>query len=126
MTKPKQNSTLDNKPDLMKVTDNAWYQIKKLLLEDDNVVYKYCGLRLSIDTRGCNGKSYKLQQVEKVLPMDEVLQKDGVSVFIDPMAVMYLIGTVMDWKKNDFGSGFVFDNPNVKSMCGCGESFSIK
>lgn len=114
----------NTKPSLMTITDNAWQHIHDLL-SAENIANNYCGLRLTIDTRGCNGKSYKLQQVEKVLPMDEVMQKDESKVYIDPMAVMYLIGTVMDWKKNEFGAGFIFDNPNVKSMCGCGESFSI-
>ena len=68
---------------------------------------------------------YVLEYAEAVNPNDEMIEDKGVKVFIDPSAIIYLIGTVMDYKKDEFSSSFVFNNPNETERCGCGESFKI-
>ena len=74
---------------------------------------------------GCAGMSYIMEYTKKADPNDEVIEEKGVKVFIDPAAVMYLFGTEMDYKKEEFSSQFVFNNPNETERCGCGESFKV-
>lgn len=83
------------------------------------------GLKIGIKTGGCSGLTYKIEYADQKSPFDELVSFDGVSIIIDPKALMYLIGTEMDYVENDFKSGFVFNNPNEKSKCGCGKSFSV-
>ena len=83
------------------------------------------GVRVGVKSGGCAGMSYIMEYTKKINPNDEIIEEKGVKVFIDPSAVMYLIGTVMDYKKEEFSSSFVFKNPNETERCGCGESFKI-
>ena len=83
------------------------------------------GVRISVKSGGCAGMSYVMEYSNKHNPNDEVIEDKGVKVYIDPAAVMYLLGTEMDYKKEDFSSTFVFNNPNETERCGCGESFKI-
>lgn len=83
------------------------------------------GLRVSVKTRGCNGKMYDLSYVDSPQKGDEVLDAGRVKVYIDPMAMMYVIGTTLDYFDTGIESGFIFQNPNEKGRCGCGESFHV-
>ena len=83
------------------------------------------GVRVGVKSGGCAGMSYIMEYINKPNPNDEIIEDKGVKVFIDSAAVMYLLGTEMDYKKEDFSSNFVFKNPNETERCGCGESFKI-
>lgn len=83
------------------------------------------GVRLGVKSTGCSGYSYKLDFARDIGPADEVIDAGDVKVVIDPMAVMYVLGTEMDYVENKLGAQFVFRNPNEKARCGCGESFSV-
>ena len=83
------------------------------------------GVRVSVKSGGCAGMSYVMEYSKEINPNDEVIEDKGVKVFIDSAAVMYLLGTEMDYKKEELSSSFVFNNPNETERCGCGESFKI-
>ncbi len=83
------------------------------------------GIRISVKQRGCSGKAYHLEYVEAPNPLDERLQSENLDIFIDPKAVLFVIGTEMDYVETDLESGFIFRNPNEKGRCGCGESFHV-
>ena len=83
------------------------------------------GVRLSTPRRGCSGLAYSVDYVNEANPMDERIETPGGLFFIDGASVLYLIGSTMDWVEDDFAAGFVFDNPNAKDACGCGESFTV-
>ena len=83
------------------------------------------GVRLTTPKKGCSGLAYSLDYVAVPKPMDERVETPGGMLFIDGASLMYLIGSVMDWQEDDFTSGFVFQNPNAKGECGCGESFTV-
>ena len=83
------------------------------------------GLRLGVRTSGCSGMAYVLEFVDEVQPEDQVFDSQGVKVVVDPKSLVYIDGTVMDYKKTGVNEGFAFQNPNVKGECGCGESFSV-
>ena len=83
------------------------------------------GVRVGVASGGCAGMSYVMEYAKNINPNDEVIEDKGVKVFIDSSAIMYLLGTEMDYKKEEFSSNFVFKNPNETERCGCGESFKI-
>jgi iron-sulfur cluster assembly protein len=83
------------------------------------------GVKLSTPKRGCSGLAYSVDYVADAHPFDEKIETPGGVFYIDSASVLYLIGSRMDWKEDDFAAGFVFDNPNAKGMCGCGESFTV-
>ena len=83
------------------------------------------GVKLSTPRRGCSGLAYSVDYVAEANPMDEKIQTPGGTFFVDGASILYLIGSVMDWSEDDFAAGFVFENPNAKGSCGCGESFTV-
>jgi len=107
---------------IITITEKALEQIK-VISQQENLDGSR-GLRLAVTGGGCSGLSYKIEfSVEK--DRDNILNFDGVKVLVDPKSVIYLKGIVLDFKDGLNGKGFVFDNPNAKNTCGCGESFSI-
>ena len=104
------------------LTDNAASRIKDIMSKDEN---KSLGVRVGVKSGGCAGMSYIMEYAKEINPSDEVIEDKGVKVFIDPGAIMYLLGTEMDYKKEQFSSSFIFKNPNETERCGCGESFKI-
>ena len=83
------------------------------------------GIRIGVRTRGCSGYSYTIEYADDVQPLDEVVAIPGYKVCVDPKAVLFLMGTEMDYVEEKLQSGFVFKNPNEKGRCGCGESFHV-
>jgi iron-sulfur cluster assembly protein len=83
------------------------------------------GVKLSTPRRGCSGLAYSVDYVTEAEPFDEKIETPGGLFFIDGASVLYLIGSTMDWSEDDFAAGFVFENPNAKGACGCGESFTV-
>ena len=107
---------------IIKLTDNAAARIKEIM---SNAEKESVGVRVSVKTGGCAGMSYVMEYTEKVNPNDEIIEDKGVKVFVDSAAIMYLLGTEMDYKQEEMSSTFVFNNPNETERCGCGESFKI-
>ncbi len=108
---------------ILKITDKAFAQLKKII---DTAPTDTIGVLVGIDKTGCNGKSYKLDLAKKnEVDNLECVEQNNVKVFIDPKATMFLIGSEMDYSTDKLSSRFVFNNPNEKSTCGCGESFSV-
>ena len=83
------------------------------------------GVKLSTPRRGCSGLAYSVDYVTEAVPFDERIETPGGLFFVDGASVLYLIGSTMDWQEDDFTAGFVFENPNAKGACGCGESFTV-
>ena len=106
----------------IKLSDNAASRIKEIMSKADNSAI---GVRVGVKSGGCAGMSYVMEYAKEVKKNEEVIEDKGVKVFIDPNAIMYLLGTEMDYKKEEFSSQFVFKNPNETERCGCGESFKI-
>ncbi|MDC0518229.1 iron-sulfur cluster assembly accessory protein [Candidatus Pelagibacter sp.] len=107
---------------IIKLSDNAASRIKEIMSNAEN---DSAGVRVSVKSGGCAGMSYVIEYSKNINPNDEIIEDKGVKVFIDSSAVMYLLGTEMDYKKEEFSSTFVFNNPNETERCGCGESFKI-
>ena len=105
---------------VIKLTDTAANRIKEIMSNADS---KTIGVRVGVKSGGCAGMSYIMEYAKDKKKNDEVIDEKGVKVFIDPAAIIYLLGTEMDYKKNKFSSEFVFKNPNETERCGCGESF---
>ena len=101
------------------LSDKAAKRIKEILSKDQSS----SGVRIGVKSGGCAGMSYVMEYAKEVKKNEEVIEDKGVKVFIDPNAIMYLLGTEMDYKKEEFSSQFVFKNPNETERCGCGESF---
>jgi iron-sulfur cluster assembly protein len=83
------------------------------------------GVKLSTPRRGCSGLAYSVDYVTEEAKFDEKIETPGGLFYIDGASVLYLVGSTMDWVEDDFAAGFVFDNPNAKGACGCGESFTV-
>lgn len=106
----------------MTLTDAAAERIRRLMSASDRSI---AGLRVGVKNGGCAGMEYTMEYAEAQNPLDDVVEDKGVRVFIDPKAVLFLLGTEMDYQVDRLSSGFVFNNPNQTSACGCGESVSI-
>ena len=107
---------------IISLSNNAANRIKEIMsnAEKDSI-----GVRIGVKSGGCAGMSYVMEYTKEVNPSDEIIEDKGVKVFVDSGAIMYLLGTEMDYKKEEFSSSFVFKNPNETERCGCGESFKI-
>lgn len=107
---------------LMTLTDAAAERIKQLMANRGKAA---AGIRLGVRAKGCSGLSYTLEYADEKEAQDEIVEDKGVTVFIDPKATLFVIGTQMDYVDDTIQSGFVFTNPNEKGRCGCGESFHV-
>ena len=107
---------------VIKLSDNAANRIKEIMSKADNTAI---GVRVGVKSGGCAGMSYMMEYAKEAKKNEEVIEDKGVKVFIDANAVMYLLGTEMDYKTDKFSSQFVFKNPNETERCGCGESFKV-
>ena len=107
---------------IIKLSDNAAERIKLIMSKAESSTI---GIRVGVKSGGCAGMSYVMEYAKEIKPNEEIIEDKGVKVLIDPKAIMYLLGTEMDYKKEKFSSQFVFKNPNETERCGCGESFKI-
>ncbi len=105
------------------ITEKAIRQIKKIK-QENNVPENY-GLRVSVKGGGCSGLTYQLGFDDTEKPGDTIIEKDGIKIMVDGKSLFYLMGTVIDFSDGLNGRGFVFNNPNAKRTCGCGESFGV-
>ncbi len=112
-------ATARPRPQVMRLSDAAAARIKEIMAKSDR---SYAGVRVGVKNGGCAGMSYTLEYAEKANPTDEVINDKGVTLLVDPKAVMFLLGTEMDYKADKLSAQFVFNNPNQTSACGCGES----
>ena len=108
---------------IIKLSDKAALRIKEIM---SNAKKDSLGVRVSVKSGGCAGMSYVMEYTKEINLNDEVIEDKGVKVFVDSAATMYLLGTEMDYKKEELSSSFVFNNPNETERCGCGESFKIE
>jgi iron-sulfur cluster assembly protein len=110
------------RPKAVRLTDAAAERLREIMASSEG---KYLGLRVGVVNGGCAGMSYTMDYAEAAQPFEEVIEDKGVKVFIDPKAIMFLIGTEMDFVREKLAARFVFNNPNQTAACGCGESVSI-
>ena len=104
------------------LSDRAAERVKEIIAGAKDLII---GVRVGVESGGCAGMSYVMEYAKNSNPNDEIIEDKGVKVLIDPKAIMYLLGTEMDYKKEELSSTFVFKNPNETERCGCGESFKI-
>jgi iron-sulfur cluster assembly protein len=111
------------RPQVMRLTDAAATRVKDLMSRADSAIV---GLRVGIKNGGCAGQSYTVDYAHDIKPSDEVIEDKGVKILVDPKAVLFLLGTEMDYKADKMQAQFVFNNPNQISACGCGESVELQ
>ena len=104
------------------LSDKAAQKIKEIMSKAESSAV---GVRVGVKSGGCAGMSYIMEYTKEINPNDEIIEEKGVKLFVDPGAIMYLLVILMDYKKEEFSSSFVFKNPNETERCGCGESFKI-
>ena len=110
------------RPQVMRLTDAAAQRIQELTRRADSEIV---GLRVGVKNGGCAGQSYTVEYAHEIRPTDEVVEDKGVKILVDPKAVLFLLGTEMDYQTTKLAAQFVFKNPNQTSACGCGESVAI-
>ena len=110
------------KPQVMRLSDAAANRIKHILAKAEKPI---AGVRVGVKNGGCAGMAYTMEYAEHVAPLDEIVEDKGVRLLIDPKAVLFLLGTEMDYKVDKLSAQFVFNNPNQTSACGCGESVAL-
>lgn len=110
------------KPQVIRLTDAAATRIKEILERAERPI---AGVRVGVKNGGCAGMSYTMEYADAVDPRDEVVEDKGVRLLIDQKAILFLLGTEMDFKTSKLSAGFVFSNPNQTGACGCGESVAI-
>jgi len=119
---PGKNLNIPNRPSVITISDAAADRVKYLLNKRSKPAL---GIRVGIKQGGCSGLAYTFEYAEEKKPYDEIVEEKGITVLVDPKAVMYLLGTKLDYIDEKVKSGFVFINPNEKGKCGCGESFHV-
>ena len=112
----------DKNTPILSITDQASARIQEIVKSAESDVI---GLRIGIKTAGCSGLQYNVEFAKEQQPFEDAIDLNGVRVLIDPAAVMFLVGTEMDWTEDKFSSSFTFSNPNETARCGCGESFTV-
>ena len=115
-------ATARPRPQVMRLSEAAATRIKELIVKADRPI---AGVRVGVKNGGCAGMEYTMEYVASIGPTDEVVEDKGVKLLIDPKAVLFLLGTEMDFKVDKLSSTFVFNNPNQTSACGCGESVQL-
>ena len=110
------------RPKPVRLTDAAASRLNQIMADAEG---RYLGVRVGVTNGGCAGMSYTMNYAEETGPLDEVMEDHGVKIFIEPKAILFLIGTELDFETSKLGSRFVFKNPNQTAACGCGESVSI-
>ena len=110
------------RPQVMRLTEAAAERIKAVMAKADK---PFAGLRVGVKNGGCAGMEYTMEYADTVKPTDEVIEDKGVKILVDPKAVLFLLGTEMDYKTEKLSAQFVFNNPNQTSACGCGESVQL-
>jgi iron-sulfur cluster assembly protein len=111
------------RPQVIRLTEAAADRIKYVMANAANPVV---GVRVGVRNGGCAGMTYTMEYADAAAPADEVVEDKGVRVFVDPKALLFLLGTEMDYKTEKLSAQFVFNNPNQTSACGCGESVQLK
>ena len=116
-------ATARPRPQVMRLTDAAAARIKDVMARAETPV---AGVRVGVKNGGCAGMEYTMEYADAVGPTDEVVEDKGVKILVDPKAVLFLLGTEMDFRTEKLSAQFVFNNPNQTSACGCGESVQLK
>ena len=115
-------TTLRQRPAALILTETANARIAELMAKAPEGAI---GVKLSTPRRGCSGLAYSVDYVTEAKPFDEKIETPGGVLYVDGGSILYLIGSTMNWVEDDFAAGFVFQNPNAKGECGCGESFTV-
>jgi iron-sulfur cluster assembly protein len=115
-------ANLRPRPKVMTLTDAAATRVQAIIAKSESPVL---GLRVGVKNGGCAGMEYTMEWATEAKPYDEVIEEKGVKVLIDPKAILFLLGTEMDYQSSALKSGFTFNNPNQTSACGCGESVQL-
>ncbi|MFV1919011.1 iron-sulfur cluster assembly accessory protein [Sphingomonas sp. MJ1 (PH-R8)] len=115
-------TTLRPRPAALTLTPSAEQRIADLMAKAPEGAI---GVKLSTPRRGCSGLAYSVDYVIEAKPFDERIDTPSGTLFVDGGSILYLVGSTMDWVEDDFTAGFVFNNPNAKGACGCGESFTV-
>ncbi len=115
-------ATARPRPQVMRLTDAAALRIKDVMARAERPV---AGVRVGVKNGGCAGMEYTMEYADAVQPTDEVVEDKGVKIMVDPKAVLFLLGTEMDYKADKLSAQFVFNNPNQTGACGCGESVQL-
>jgi len=110
------------RPQVMTITDAAAARVQEIIANSDKPLL---GVRVGVKNAGCAGMSYTMEFAEQIGKYDEVVEDKGVKIVVDPKAIMFLLGTQMDFRTEKLSATFVFNNPNQTSACGCGESVAI-
>ncbi|RYE03552.1 MAG: iron-sulfur cluster assembly accessory protein [Sphingomonadales bacterium] len=110
------------RPAALNLTDSAQARVADLMAKAPEGAI---GVKLSTPKRGCSGLAYSVDYVTEAKAFDEKIETPGGTLYVDGGSILYLIGSTMDWVEDDFAAGFVFNNPNAKGACGCGESFTV-
>ena len=111
------------RPQAIRLSESAAARIHEIMANADGA---YTGVRVGVTNGGCAGMTYTMDYASEAAPLDEVVEDKGVKIFIDPKAIMFLVGTEMDFVREKLGARFVFNNPNQTAACGCGESVTLK
>ena len=111
------------RPQVVRLTEAAAERIKAVMAKADRPI---AAVRVGVNNGGCAGMSYTMEYAEKINPLDEIVEDKGVRILIDPKAVLFLLGTEMDYKVDKLSAQFVFNNPNQTAACGCGESVQLE